>query len=145
MTIPSLNPKRDVLGSAVLVDTNIVSELMRPSPHAKVVAWARRETRFHMSVVTIVEVSFGLASKPNAAIEAWFARFVERHCDVLPATLDVAEWAGRTRGRLRARGKQRTQADMLIAGTAVVHGLVVATRNIRDFEGCGVRVLNPFG
>jgi len=87
---------------------------------------------------------FGLASKPNAAIESWFSRFVERHCDVLPITFDVADWCGRTRGRLRLHGKQRTQADMFIAGTAFAHGLVVATRNTRDFEGCGVRVVNPF-
>ena len=128
----------------MLVDTNVISELMRPSPDARVAVWARRESRFHLSVVTVDEVLFGLACKPNVVIEKWFARFVERHCDVLPVTRDVAEWSGRTRGLLRVQGKQRTQADMLIAGTAVGHGLVVATRNIRDFQGCGVRVFNPY-
>jgi len=128
----------------VLVDTNVISELVRPSPNVKVLAWAKRETRFHLSVVTVEEVLFGLASKPNPAIEGWFSRFVERHCDVLPITVDVADWCGRTRGRLRLQGKQRTQADMFIAGTAFAHGLVIATRNTRDFLGCGVRVLNPF-
>ena len=128
----------------VLVDTNVISELVRPSPNAKVLAWARRETRFHLSVITVEEVFFGLASRPNAAIESWFSGFLERHCDVLPVTVDVADWCGRARGKLRLHGKQRTQADMLIAGTAFSHGLVVVTRNVRDFLDCGVRVLNPF-
>ncbi len=128
----------------MLVDTNVLSELVRPAPNARVLAWAKRESRFHLSVITVEEVLFGLASKPNAAIERWFSRFVERHCDVLPITVDVADWCGRTRGSLRLRRKQRTQADMLIAGTAFAHGLVIATRNTRDFVDCGVRVLNPF-
>lgn len=128
----------------MLVDTNVVSELVRPSPDAKVLAWAKREARFHLSVITVEEILYGLAAKPNAAIEGWFSRFVERHCDVLPITVELADWCGRARGQLRREGKQRTQADMFIAATAFSHQLVLVTRNTRDFRGCGVRVMNPF-
>ena len=48
------------------------------------------------------------------------------------------------RGRFRAAGEQRTQADMLIAATVAAHGLTLVTRNNRDFDGCGIPVLNPF-
>lgn len=128
----------------VLVDTNVINEFMRPAPSPRVVAWAGRVHRFHVSVVTVDEIWFGLAARPNKHLEEWFASLISRRCDVLPTTHAIAEWSGRTRGRLRARGVQRSHADMLIAGTAHEHGLELATRNVRDFAGCGVRLVNPF-
>ncbi|MBM2812395.1 MAG: domain-like, partial [Chloroflexi bacterium] len=61
-----------------------------------------------------------------------------------PVSAEVARLAGQIRGRLMARGRVRTQADMMIAATAQIHHLVIVTRNTRDFEDCGVPVLNPF-
>jgi predicted nucleic acid-binding protein len=90
-----------------LVDTNILSELMRAQPAAGVLAW------------------------------------LQRH-EVLPITTDVARCAGALRGQLQLRGQTRSQADMLIAATAQIHALTIVTRNVRDFDGCGVAVLNPF-
>ena len=63
---------------------------------------------------------------------------------MLPITREVAARAGDLRGRLRARGQTRTQADMLFAATAAAHGLVLVTRNTDDFESCGVTLLDPF-
>ncbi|MEW6219369.1 MAG: type II toxin-antitoxin system VapC family toxin [Thermodesulfobacteriota bacterium] len=127
-----------------LVDTNILSELARAAPDAGVLAWAQGVTAISLSVITVDEVCFGLAWRPNARIEAWLAGFLHRQCHVLPVTERIARQAGGLRGSLRRQGTVRTQADMLIAATAQVHGLTLVTRNERDFAGCGIPVLNPF-
>ena len=130
-----------------LVDTNILSELMRPQPDVGVLAWLQGRDavspRLTISVVTVDEIMFGLSWHPTARLSAWFDAFVQRH-EVLPITTDVARRAGALRGQLQARGQTRTQADMLIAATAQIHALTVVTHNVRDFDGCGIAVLNPF-
>lgn len=127
-----------------LVDTNVVSELMRPRPSPDVRAWAATLERISLSAVTIEEVHFGLSLKKSARLEKWFDGFVRDYCEVLPITESIARRAGVLRARHRAAGATRTQADMLIAATAAEHSLVLATRNERDFVGCGLRVVNPF-
>lgn len=127
-----------------LVDTNVVSEFMRPQPALAVLRWSAHLSRFAMSVITVEEVRYGLSARPSARLEHWFEAFVQDYCDVLPVTVAVARRSGVLRGQLRARGATRTQADMLIAATAAEHDLVLATRNERDFEGCEIKVVNPF-
>ena len=68
--------------TAFLVDTNVLSELARPRPDALVVAWAGTVARISMSVITLEEVQFGLAWRPNPRIAAWFAAFVNDQCDI---------------------------------------------------------------
>ena len=129
----------------ILLDTNVLAELCRQRPDPAVERWAGRALApFGLSVVTVEEVHFGLAWKPNARIEALVDRFLAERCEVFPVTAPVARCAGALRGQFRRTGRTRTQADMLIAATAQVHQLPVATRNVRDFEGCGVALLNPF-
>ena len=99
--------------------------------------------RLTISVVTVDEIMFGLSWRPTARLLAWLDAFVLRH-EVLPITVDVARRAGELRGQLQGRGQTRTQADMLIAATAQIHALTLVTRNVRDFDGCGIGVLNPF-
>jgi predicted nucleic acid-binding protein len=127
-----------------LADTNVLAELVRRRPDRGVAAWAEKTHRIAISVITIEEISYGLAWRSNQRIQSWFDGFVDRHCDVLPVTEAVARRSGWMRGELRGRGRNRTQADMLIAATAQVHGLTLVTRNARDFEGCGIPVLDPF-
>ena len=127
-----------------LVDTNVLSELARPRPEPSVLDWAARVTGAAFSVITLDEIHYGLAAKPNARAQAWFESFLDRWATVLPVTSDVARIAGQMRGRLAARGRPRTQADMLIAATAHVHQLTVVTRNVRDFEDCGIGITDPF-
>jgi toxin FitB len=127
-----------------LADTDIFGELARPRPNPGVLAWAGQVRQLSLSVITLEEIHYGLAWKPNDRIHDWFDRFVEEHCRVLAATDDIARRAGELRGLFRARGETRSQADMLIASTAITHALTLVTRNASDFKGCGTTVLNPF-
>ena len=127
-----------------LVDTNVISELARARPNPGILRWAVSVSRVALSVVTVEEVSFGLAWRPNSRVADWFERFLEAHCEVLPVSLEIARRAGDLRGALMSKGIPRTQADMLIAATAQVHHLTLVTRNVRDFERTTVALLNPF-
>jgi toxin FitB len=129
---------------SVIIDTNVVSELVRPQPDPRVVHWMSGFTTAILSVVTVEEVFFGLAAKPNPRIERWFTSFLDHHCRVLEVTPSIARHAGILRGQASKRGRPRTQTDMLIAATAALHGFALATRNERDFADCGVTVVNPF-
>lgn len=127
----------------LLIDTNIISELCRRQPNPGVLAWASGISEFRFSTISLEEIAFGLAWRPNTRIQSWVADFFARH-PALPVTTDIAQRAGELRGRLAAQGSPRSQADMLIAATALVHGLTLVTRNSRDFDGCGLPLLNPF-
>lgn len=127
-----------------LLDTNIISELARREPDAGVLRWAAAAGAVTLSVVTVEEIEYGLAWRPNPRIAAWFEGFFST-AQVLPVSAAIARRAGALRGSLAVRGQVRTQADMLIAATAQVHQLTVVTRNLRDFEGCGIGTLDPFG
>lgn len=128
---------------AYLADTNVLGELARQSPDKAVIGWAATVTAVGVSVITVEEIFFGLAWKPNPRVRRWFEEFFA-DCEVFPLSASIASRAGEMRGQLKSEGKTRTQADMLIAATAEHHGLTLVTRNIRDFEGCRVPVFNPF-
>jgi predicted nucleic acid-binding protein len=127
----------------LLVDTNIISELCRPQPDPGVLSWAEDVKEFRLSVISVEEIAHGLTWRPNPRIQAWVEGFFSRH-QLLPILPEIARRAGELRGRLAAQGSPRSQADMLIAATALTHDLTLATRNVRDFDGCGVAILNPF-
>ncbi|MBU0935386.1 MAG: type II toxin-antitoxin system VapC family toxin [Spirochaetes bacterium] len=130
--------------SPVLVDTNVLSEIMRIRPDPQVQKWFGTLDSLYLSVITVEEIVSGLRRKAMYEKEAWFHRFCAEFARVLPVDYEMAVWTGEARGRLASRGIQVQQADAFIAATAWRHGLVLATRNIRDFEGYGVALLNPF-
>ena len=131
-----------------LLDTNVVSELRRPRPHPLVLDWIRDvpADRLHVCAVTIGEVQAGIeiTREQDAAraeeLEAWLEDRVLGDFDIL--TLDDA--AFREWGRLMHRRSDTLIQDAMIAAVAVVHGLTVVTRNVRDFEQLGVAALDPF-
>ena len=136
----------------IVVDTNVVSELMRVEPSRRVVAWldARRADTLFLTTVTLGEVSYGLNVLPvgrrRRRLELAFESFLERGFShrVLP----FDEPAGREYGALMARrremGRPASTADGQIAGIARSRGYAIATRNVRDFEHCGVELYDPF-
>ena len=130
-----------------LADTNIVSELMRPRPDSGVLQWLQRlelgDMPLVVSAITVDEMILGLHWRPQAEKMRWFEHFLMR-ATVLPVNADIARRAGEWRAQFARRGVVRSQADMLIAATAQGHALTLVTRNVRDFDGCGIALLNPF-
>lgn len=127
-----------------LVDTNIISDLLRPRPHPGVLAWADRQRDFHLAAISVDESMFGLIRSGNHALREAYDLLLNTRCSVLPMTQEIAYRAGQMRGDFSLRGITRSQADMLIAATAQAHNLTLVTRNVRDFDGCGIGLLNPF-
>ncbi|WP_310463818.1 type II toxin-antitoxin system VapC family toxin [Sphaerotilus sp.] len=130
-----------------LLDTNVVSELRKLRPHGGVVAWLQslEDTQLHLSAVTLGEIQAGieLTREQDAGkareIEAWL-ELVAGAYNVLP--MDAATF--RAWARLMHRKSDTLYEDAMIAATAQVHGLKVATRNVADFQALGVEVFNPF-
>ena len=128
----------------VLADTNVISEFVKSTPDAQVMRWLESVQLMAISAVTLEEAHFGLAWQPNTRKLALFNALVERMHSVYPITPVITQRGGALRGQFQAQGITRSAPDMLIAATAIEHQLVLATRNVRDFLGCGVQVVNPF-
>jgi len=130
-----------------LLDTNVVSELRKLRPHGAVASWfaAVEEANLFLSAVTLGEIQAGIErtrrQDPGKASE------LDRWIDRLPVSYNVLpmdapcfrEW-----GRIMHNKPADLLEDAMIAATARVHRLVVATRNERDFKQLGVRTFNPF-
>ena len=127
-----------------LVDTNVISEMLKREPNAGVVSFFELEDTPALSVVTIEEMAYGVAWRPSAKLQTAFDRIVNTWPHILPITPEIAARAGLLRGQLQHRGHTRTAADMLIAATALTHRIPLATGIVADFEGCGFALLNPF-
>jgi len=128
----------------VLADTNVISEFVKKAPDARVIQWLQTVELLAISVVTLEEAHFGLGWQPNARKQSLLNLFVQQLHAVYPITPGIAQRAGSLRGQFQAQGVVRSAPDMLIAATAMEHQLILATRNIRDFAGCGVQLINPF-
>lgn len=129
-----------------LIDTNIVSEARRGTPEAT--SWLRsvEPASVYLSALTLGEIMRGIALKqkadPRSAAHLieWLRKLRHDHLDcILPVTDEIAvEW-----GRIAAI-RPRGDVDGLIAATAIVHDLVLVTRNVRDFEDTDATVINPW-
>ena len=128
----------------ILIDTNIISEYLKRDPDAGVRALFATEPELALSVVTLEEMAYGLAWQPVPRVAQAFEHIVNAWPHVLSITADIALRAGQLRGHFARSGVVREQADMLIAATAQAHRLTLATRNTRDFEQCGIALLDPF-
>jgi predicted nucleic acid-binding protein len=135
-----------------LLDTCVVSELVRPRPKASVVSWVleRDEDALFLSVITIGELEKGIARLPDSPKRVTLEQWVRRELAdrfrgrLLMVDSGVAARWGALVGASEARGQPLPVIDSLIAATALQHDLTVVTRNTDDLERCGAHCLNPW-
>lgn len=135
--------------SAYLLDTNVLSEMTRREPNIKVKAFLDGLPIAYVSIISVHELNFGLEALPMSQRRTALANSIQQLLTYFENTIisiNVAEAkAGAAlRASAQALGRVVDTADGLIAGTALVHGLTIVTRNEKDFSGLGVSVLNPW-
>ena len=130
-----------------LVDTNVLSELTKRRPNPGALAWLSAQGSLTISVITLDELTFGaLRARPEQRprLLSWLDSLVAGCHAICPVDERIARLAGQLRAACADRGRPVTQADMLLAATALLGGHILATCNVRDFRHCGVRMLDPF-
>ena len=138
--------------SGFLLDTNVISEVVRPRPDPLVLEWleAADESLLYLSVLTLGEIRKGLALLPQGKrrtqLETWLevelrARFSER---ILPIDAGVSERWGLLTAEATRRGKTLAAIDALLAATAFHFDLTIVSRNVNDFAPTSVPLLNPW-
>ena len=138
--------------SGFLLDTNCISELVRPKPDPRVIEWmeAADEAMLYLSVLTVGEIRKGLAGlaqgKRRTHLETWLevelqARFAGR---IVPIDASIADRWGLIAAEAKRKGKALSVIDGLLAATALHHNLTVVSRNVSDFMNTQVQVLNPW-
>jgi len=139
--------------SGFLLDTNVISELIKPLPEANVTTWIERidESLLYLSVLTLGEIRRGIAvlpqSRRRATLEAWLdkelrARFEDR---ILAIDQEVADRWGLLTAAARSNGIVLPVIDGLLAATALEHNLTLVTRDTGQIPSMGVAVFNPWG
>jgi predicted nucleic acid-binding protein len=136
----------------LLLDTNVLSEVTRPVPNARVLNWldGLDEDRSFISVVSIAEIRRGVAlmdqGRKREALAEWLARDLPQRFEqrVLPVDESVALAWGDLMGVAKRSGRGLSSMDGLIAATAIAGQLILATRNTKDFEGFGIELFDPW-
>lgn len=136
----------------IVLDTNVVSELMRPSPDPAVENWVinRPAGRLFFSAVGEAELRYGVAIMPAGRRRDALASEIEAMLRedfagrVLPFDSDAARAYAEIAASRRASGRAASQADSQMAAIARSRGMALATRNVRDFEDMGLDILNPW-
>lgn len=136
----------------ILLDSNVVSELMRREPDPRVLNWIRRQktAQLYLTALTVAEIRRGLALLPEGKRKRDLQKALEDFLDkgfqqrILPFTTEISHvYATIYRARVKA-GLGIGELDLLIAAIAKQHNAALATRNISDFEACGLRLINPW-
>ncbi len=136
----------------ILLDTNIVSAIMAPAPPRAVIEWLNRQetVTLYLSTITIAEIGYGLWVLPDGkrrrSLEERFEEFVAECFEqrILDFDKSAAHVYAEVMGRRKAMGRPLSVPDGQIASIARANDLSIATRNVRDFEECGLQLTNPF-
>lgn len=136
----------------IVLDTNVVSEAMKPSANPAVTAWLNDQVAetLYLSSVTLAELLFGIGSLPTGKRKNALAEMLDSLLElfqgrILPFDTDAARHYAQLATKARAAGKGFPTPDGYIAAIAVAHGFTVATRDTGPFEAAGVPVINPWG
>ena len=135
----------------IILDTNVVSEPLKPSPDQAVLQWldAQDPQTLYLTAVNLAELLAGIEAMPvgrrRAAIKVALGKQIENLFEgrIVPFDNRAAEAFARCNAGAQAAGNRISFADCAIAAVASAHGFIVATRNVRDFKGAGVKILNP--
>jgi predicted nucleic acid-binding protein len=136
----------------IVLDTNVVSELLRPAPAKEVEAWlsAQDGAEVYFTAVGEAELRYGVAILPAGKRRTALAKAIEGILEedlrdrILPFDRPAVRAYAAIAAKRRAAGRPISQFDCQIAAIARAHGAVVATRNTEDYEGCGVAVIDPW-
>ncbi|MCP4683421.1 MAG: type II toxin-antitoxin system VapC family toxin [Desulfobacterales bacterium] len=137
--------------SNYLLDTCVISELVKPSPDPNVLDWlsSTPTERLHLSVITIGEIRKGLTKLPDSKrkdlLTNWLNTLLEDYQDrIYSIDLTIAENWGIIQGNTEKKGEPMSSLDSLIAAIAYTHNLILVTRNERDFEASNLPIKNPW-
>jgi predicted nucleic acid-binding protein len=135
-----------------LLDTNVISEPMKARPNAGVLDWLAQvaEDNVYLSVVSITELGYGIerlaSGKRRDALEAWLRKDLSSRFEgrILSVDVEAADACGRLVARSESIGHPIEPRDAFIAATAEVHGLILVTRNVSDFQPTVKSILTPW-
>jgi hypothetical protein len=135
----------------IVLDTNVVSEAYKPKPDANVVEWLSRQDdlQLYISAPTIMEQSYGAELLLRRTGSTRYKRALRRLRDKYSGRMlnfvgEAPELAGILLARREARGRPVSIGDAMIAAICLVNGATLATRNVRDFAGLDLKLINPF-
>lgn len=135
--------------SGHLLDTNVISELLTPRPADQVISRLNRLADIYLSSIVIEEIAYGVELTPPGRRRDQIAAFLSGIREtfagrILPVREAEAIAAAQIEYKRKSAGRRVELADALIGGTALEHDLVIVTRNVKDYDGVGLKILNPW-
>lgn len=136
----------------IIVDTNVVSELMKHLPAINVVAWVDKQISedLFLTAISVAEIDYGLSILPHGdrrdLLRNAFEKVVEEAFAfrVLPFDSNAARWYGQIMSDRKSLGRIMSLFDGQIASIALANGAALATRNVKDFDECRLTIIDPF-
>lgn len=136
----------------IVLDTNVLSELMRPQPSAAVFSWVAQQTKsdLYLTAVTEAEILYGIELLPRGARREGLRAAAEKMFEndfanrILHFDRPAAQWFGKIASHRKRIGRPIRHSDAQIASIARAYGAQLATRDIADFAECGLRVIDPW-
>lgn len=136
----------------IVLDTNVISELFRPAPDQGVITWLQQQPdgEVFTTAITRGELLFGVHMLPQGrrreTLLAGLRLILQQRFPgrVLPYDGAAADAYAEVAAQRRTQGRPSSQSDLMIAGIVRSHGATLATRNLRDFEGCGIALVDPW-